>query len=72
MNFATEDNFVEIYELFKKNRKFFPNIRMGQILRSIQQNKCIFKDGVVIIFYIIQSTTKIGKITTLKKTDSHN
>ena len=71
MKFATEDNFVEIYELFKRNSKFFPNIRMGHILRSIQQNKCIFKDSVVIIFNINQSTTKIGKITTSKKTDCH-
>jgi len=71
MKFATEDNFVEIYELFKRNSKFFPNIRMGHILRSIQQNKCIFKDSVVIIFNINQSTIKIGKITTSKKTDCH-
>ena len=67
MKFATEDDFVEIYELFKRNRKFFPNIRIGHILRSIQQNKCIFKDSVVIIFNINQSTSKIGKITTSKK-----
>ncbi len=71
MEFATEDDFVEIFDLFKRNRKFFPNIRMGFILRSIQKKECIFKNGVVIIFKIIQSTTKIGKITTLKKSDCH-
>ena len=71
MKFTTEDNFVEIYKLFKRNSKFFPNIRMGHILRSIKQNKCIFKDSVVIIFNINQSTSKIGKITTSKKTDCH-
>ena len=71
MRFATEDDFLEISELFKKNRKLFPYIRMGYLLRSIQQNECIFTDGVVIIFKIHQRTTQIGNITKSQKSDCH-
>ena len=59
MKFAVEDDFLEISELFKNNRKLFPHIRMGYLLRSIQQNECIYTDGVVIIFKIHQRTTKL-------------
>ena len=63
MKFAVEDDFLEISELFKNNRKLFPHIRMGYLLRSIQQNECIYTDGVVIIFKIHQRTVRIGNIT---------
>tara|TARA_Y100001970_G_C14237327_1_gene862634 strand:- start:2111 stop:2572 length:462 start_codon:yes stop_codon:yes gene_type:complete len=71
MRFATETNFVEIYKIFKRNRKFFPNIRISYLLKSIQQKKCIFNNGVIIIFSIVKSKTKIGKITTATKSDCH-
>ena len=54
MKFATENDFAEITELFKKHQKLFPHFRMGYLLRSIQQNECIYTDGVVIIFKIHQ------------------
>jgi len=69
MKFAVEDDFLEIFELFKKNRKLFPHIRMGYLLKSIQQNECIFTDGVVIIFKIYQRTVRIGNITKSQKSD---
>ena len=71
MKFAVEDDFLEISELFKNNRKLFPHIRMGYLLRSIQQNECIYTDGVVIIFKIHQRTTQIGNITKSQKSDCH-
>ena len=49
MKFATGDDFIEVYELFKKNRKLLPHIRMGHIARKIEERRCIFTDGVVII-----------------------
>ena len=49
MRFATEDDFIDVYDLFKKNRVLLPNIRMGHIARKIEERRCIFTDGVVII-----------------------
>jgi hypothetical protein len=71
MKFAIKDDFLEISNLFKKNRKLFPHIRMGYLLRSIQQNECIYTDGVVIIFKIHQRTIQIGNITKSQKSDFH-
>jgi len=71
MKFAVKDDFLEISNLFKKNQKLFPHIRMGYLLKSIQQNECIFTDGVVIIFKIHQRTVKIGNITKSQKSDCH-
>ena len=71
MKFATEDNFIEIYELFKKNRKLLPHIRMGHIARKIEERRCIFTDGVVIIFEILENTFKIGKNTESQFSDCH-
>ena len=71
MRFAIQDDFLEISNLFKKNQKLFPHIRMGYLLKSIQQNECIFSDGVVIIFKIHQRTVRIGNITKSQKSDCH-
>ena len=71
MKFAVKDDFLEISNLFKKNRKLFPHVRMSHILSSIQQNKCIYTDGVVIIYKIQERTFRIGKITKSHKSDCH-
>ncbi len=71
MRFAIQDDFLEISNLFKKNQKLFPHIRMGYLLRSIQQNECIYTDGVVIIFKIHQRTVRIGNKTKSLKSDCH-
>ncbi len=36
MRFATEDDFIDVYDLFKKNRELLPHIRMGYIARKIE------------------------------------
>ena len=72
MKFAVEDNFHEISELFKKNRKLFPHLHLkSHVLSSIQQNNCIFTDGVVIIFKIHKRTVRIGNKTKSRKGDCH-
>ena len=71
MKFATEDDFIEIYELFKKNRKLLPHIRMGHIARKIAERRCIFTDGVVIIFEILENKVEIGKNTESQFSDCH-
>ena len=71
MKFATEDDFIEVYELFKKNRELLPHIRMGHIARKIEVRRCIFTDGVVIIFEIFENSVQIGKNTKSQLSDCH-
>lgn len=71
MRFATDDDFPEICELFKKNRKFFPHIRMSKIAGAIERKECIFMDGVVIIFKIHKRSVRIGNNTVSQKSDCH-
>ena len=71
MRFATEDDFIDVYELFKKNRELLPHIRMGHIARKIEERRCIFTDGVVIIFEIHEKSVQVGKNTKSEKSDCH-
>ena len=71
MRIATDDDFPEICELFKKNRKFFPHIRMSKIASAIERKECIFMDGVVIIFKIHKRSVRIGNNTVSQKSDCH-
>ena len=71
MQFATEDDFIDVYELFKKNRELLPHIRMGNIARKIEEKRCIFTDGVVIIFEIYEKSVQVGKNTKSELSDCH-
>ena len=71
MKFATDNDFPEIYELFKKNRKNFPHIRMSHIANRIELKECIYTDGVVIIFKIHKKSVQIGNNTKSQKSDCH-
>ena len=72
MRFATEDDFLEISELFKNNRKLFPHLHIkSHVHSSIQQNNCIFTDGVVIIFKIHKRVVRVGNKTKSRKGDCH-
>tara|TARA_A100001035_G_scaffold119739_1_gene93999 strand:+ start:279 stop:755 length:477 start_codon:yes stop_codon:yes gene_type:complete len=69
MRFAREEDSQEIYELYQKNRKFFPNITIGHISNRIKKRECIYTEGVVIIFRIHQKTVQIGENTQSKMSD---
>ena len=69
MRFAREKDSPEIYELYKKNRKIFPNITMGHITNRMKKRECIYTEGVVIIFRIHQKTVQIGDNTQSKMSD---
>ena len=71
MQFATEDDFIDIYDLFKKNRELLTHIRMEHIARNIEERRCIFTDGVVIIFEIHEKSVQVGKNTKSEKSDCH-
>ena len=69
MRFAREEDSQEIYELYQKNLKFFPNITIGHISNRIKKRECIYTEGVVIIFRIHQKTVQIGDNTQSKISD---
>ena len=69
MRFAREEDSQDIYELYQKNRKFFPNITIGHISNRIKKRECIYTEGVVIIFRIHQKTVQIGDNTQSKMSD---
>ena len=69
MRFAREEDSQEIYELYQKNLKFFPNITIGHITNRIKKRECIYTEGVVIIFRIHQKTVQIGDNTRSKMSD---
>ena len=71
MRFATEEDFIDVYDLFKKHRELLPHIQMGHIARKIEERRCIFTDGVVIIFEIHKKSVQVGKNTKSEKSDCH-
>ena len=71
MRFATEEDFTEVYGLFKKNHDLLPHARMGYVARKIEDRRCIFTDSVVIIFEIYEKSVQVGKNTKSEKADCH-
>ena len=60
MKFATEDDFIEVYELFKKNRELLPHIRMSKISYAIKIVGCIFNEEVICLSKIYKKSVQIG------------
>ena len=60
MKFATEDDFIEVYELFKKNRKLLPHIRMSKISNAIKIMGYIFNEEVICLSKIYKKSVQIG------------
>ena len=71
MKFAVKDDSLEITQLFQKNIKLFPHIRISYINSRIERNECIFSDGVVIIYQIHQIPVKIDNMAKSQKSDCH-
>ena len=60
MRFATEDDFIEVYGLFKKNRELLPHIRMSKISNAIKIMGCIFNEEVICLSKIYKKSVQIG------------
>lgn len=69
MKFATEKDFQEIYAIIRLYGAVFPHIRSDYIKRMIKAKKCIFENGVVIIFNKYSRRQKIGLGHQTKKGD---
>ena len=71
MRFAKEEDFTDVYGLFKKNQDLLPHVRMGYVARKIEDRRCIFSEGVVIIFEIYEKSVQVGKNTKSELSDCH-
>lgn len=60
MIFATKEQSKEIYEIFRKRIDFFPHIRYDYLMRAINSGRCVYQDGVVIIFSVYRKRTRVG------------
>jgi RimJ/RimL family protein N-acetyltransferase len=60
MIFATKEQAKEIYEIFRKRADVFPHIRYDYVQRAISGGRCVYQNGVVIIFSIYKKRTRVG------------
>ena len=60
MKFAIEDDFIEIYELFKNNLELLPHIRMSKISNAIKIMGYIFNEEVICLSKIYKKSVQIG------------
>jgi len=60
MNFAIKEQEKEIYEIFRKRADIFPHIRFDYLQRAINSGRCVYQDGVVIIFSVYKKRTRVG------------
>ena len=60
MNFATLEDFDDVWSIFKENKEWFPHVWNTKIRKRIVDNELIFEKGVVITFSVYKRNTKIG------------
>ena len=62
MRFAREEDSQEIYELYQKNRKFFPNITIGHISNRIKKESAYTPKEWSLFLGYIRKQFKLGTI----------
>ena len=66
MNYATIDNFDEVWKIFQDNKEWFPHVRSFHIKNRLNWGQIILDDGVLITQQMYQQTRKIGQDTNVK------
>ena len=66
MNYATIDDFDEVWKIFNDNKEWFPHVRSFHIKNRLRWGQVILQDGVVITQQVYQQTRKIGKNTDVR------
>ena len=61
MNYATIDNFDEVWNIFQNNKKWFPHVRTSHVRNRLSWGQVILQDGVVITQQQYKRNGKIGK-----------
>ena len=63
MNFATIDDFDEVWEIFQNNKEWFPHVRSFHIRNRLNWGQVILQDNVLITQQKYKRTGKIGRDT---------
>lgn len=66
MYIAKLDEFDDVWEVFKKNRKYLGHVLKAKIRSRLENQNVIFEDGVVITFHISKVNSKLGRDTDVK------
>ena len=61
MNYATINDFDEVWNIFQKNKKWFPHVRTSHVKNRLNWGQVILQDGVVITQQEYKKNGKIGK-----------
>ena len=68
MNYATIDDFDEVWKIFQDNKEWFPHVRTFHVKNRLRWGQVILEDGVLITQQVNQQTRKVGKDTDVKVT----
>ena len=68
MNYATIDNFDEVWKIFQDNKEWFPHVRTFHIKNRLKWGQVILEDGVLITQQVYRQTRKIGRDTDVRVT----
>lgn len=66
MEYATINDFDEVWKIFSDNKEWFPHVRSSHIKNRLKWGQIILQDGVVITQQVYQQTRKIGKNTDVR------
>ena len=61
MNYATINDFDEVWNIFQENKKWFPHVRTSHVKNRLNWGQVILQDGVVITQQEYKKNGKIGK-----------
>ena len=66
MNYATIENFVDVWSIFQNNKEWFPHVRTSHVRNRLSWGQVILQDGVVITQQQYKRNGKIGKDSDVK------
>jgi hypothetical protein len=59
---AVESEAREIYSLMTTRKDIFPHIRFDYVQRACRDGRCVYEDGVVIIYQRYKRTVQLGTV----------
>jgi hypothetical protein len=59
---AVESEAREIYSLMNTRKDIFPHIRFDYVQRACREGRCVYEDGVVIIYQRYKRTVQLGTV----------
>lgn len=62
LHYATPEIAREIYAAFYKRKDIFPHIRCDYVTRAVVEGRCVYDDGIIIIFQVYKKTTRVGTV----------